>query len=147
MRPAYSQPFCISTHAPHAGSDRGTATRASANTLFQPTLPMRGATDLMHRPLWCSKFQPTLPMRGATVFDCDCSGGKRISTHAPHAGSDVKVIPGEDGNITISTHAPHAGSDLEEFKWTVDQYVFQPTLPMRGATADINKSASSILFI
>ena len=34
----------ISIHAPREGSDRGTAIRASANTLFLSTLPARGAT-------------------------------------------------------------------------------------------------------
>ena len=33
-----------------------------------------------------------------------------ISTHAPHAGSDVRGEP-EEVQQAISTHAPHAGSD------------------------------------
>ena len=49
--------------------------------------------------------------------------------------------------VYISTHAPHAGSDPEIVELMALVQEFQPTLPMRGATADINKSASSILFI
>ena len=56
---------------------------------FQSTLLMRGATSWAHAPLWCSP----------------------ISIHAPHARSDMGVLP---GNI-IET--------------------FQSTLLMRGATA------------
>ena len=35
----------------------------------------------------------------------------QISTHAPHAGSDVNRFFEALGFQKISTHAPHAGSD------------------------------------
>ena len=38
--------------------------------LFQPTLPMRGATVYEVITLWQISFQPTLPMRGATATYC-----------------------------------------------------------------------------
>ena len=79
------------------------------------------------------KFQPTLPMRGATRSLRYRYHPKAISTHAPHAGSDITLwLPLEQasyfnprspcgerlydriaraGNLIISTHAPHAGSD------------------------------------
>ena len=34
----------------------------------------------------------------------------------------------------ISTHAPHAGSDVPASSLGYQDWVFQPTLPMRGAT-------------
>ena len=108
-------------------------------------------------------------MRGATILEGPLLHFVVISIHAPNAGSDRQAAYRAqcDGDFkprspcgerpvphtgliriaTISTHAPHAGSDLLQLYQTVDEDIFQPTLPMRGATADINKSASSILFI
>ncbi len=37
----------------------------------------------------------------------------------------------------ISTHAPHAGSDVEYKAPDTTPVKFQPTLPMRGATATV----------
>ena len=79
----------ISIHAPHAGSDIGIIYTIEEGTIFQSTLPMRGATGLTIRPYTtmrhfnprspcgerpvavpdiagCDLFQSTLPMRGAT---------------------------------------------------------------------------------
>ena len=102
--------------------------------MFQPTLPMRGATTFSNFGFCLSKcfnprspcgerltnaigemysvmFQPTLPMRGATeLYDA--------------------VVP----DIRVSTHAPHAGSDRPEVIQEILVERFQPTLPMRGAT-------------
>ncbi len=58
----------ISTHAPHAGSDLNQIINRLGKVLFQPTLPMRGATGL----------------------DIKSEESYNISTHAPHAGSDPK---------------------------------------------------------
>ena len=80
--------------------------------LFQPTLPMRGATltrssidlvrsyfnprspcgerlDSISRAKNPTTFQPTLPMRGATRRIKPRRHQNEISTHAPHAGSDI----------------------------------------------------------
>ena len=124
----------VSTHAPLAGSDLTIRLGADTTELFQPTLPLRGATQQI--------------------------GGlgrqHRVSTHAPLAGSDqcrcLLLLVG-----VVSTHAPLAGSDLIAFcspsfcacsfnprspcgerpfqfsnaSWAQQ---FQPTLPLRGAT-------------
>ncbi len=83
-----------------------------AHFLFQPTLPMRGATltrssidlvrsyfnprspcgerlDSISRAKNPTTFQPTLPMRGATRRIKPRRHQNEISTHAPHAGSDI----------------------------------------------------------
>ena len=80
--------FCISIHAPHAGSDLKDACFPMAE-IFQSTLPMRGATLQVSNRLIFVEFQSTLPMRGAT--NCDVTGQQsfEISIHAPHAGSDL----------------------------------------------------------
>ena len=80
-----------------------------------------------------SLFQSTLPMRGATSFGQQRRVRVSISIHAPHAGSDTRLAcfhiaranfnprspcgerPAVAGNLAgvsgISIHAPHAGSD------------------------------------
>ena len=104
-------------------------------------------------------FQPTLPVRGATCFPrcapCCC----QISTHAPRAGSD-RTRPQTRIFFPISTHAPRAGSDRRTLPSSArpETYFnprspcgerlpsgpishrfgsFQPTLPVRGATATV----------
>ena len=101
--------------------------------VFQPTLPLRGATRCLGA-LQCAsrcfnprspcgerlndlkikgaalKFQPTLPLRGATFRGLEIPLLRPVSTHAPLAGSD-SVLAGFSGHGAVSTHAPLAGSD------------------------------------
>ena len=126
--------------------------------LFQPTRPLRGATAnaaandaevksiSTHAPLagrdfkqttkmaWDKKFQPTRPLRGATCGHRISAGACRISTHAPLAGRDysVNLI---DRFPVISTHAPLAGRDGLGQTAFAPCRIFQPTRPLRGATA------------
>ena len=131
--------FAISTHAPRAGSDRSTtALRRTARhfnprspcgerldagrivackKVFQPTLPVRGATHFCTSVAFPSRFQPTLPVRGATQ-PVQLSGRLVcISTHAPRAGSDPQGIHHDITVNIISTHAPRAGSDATCAGW------------------------------
>ena len=123
----------ISTHAPRAGSDLEPEQNTYTGNRFQPTLPVRGATGE------CIKLDY----------------GYRISTHAPRAGSDSANYRWWN-DFTISTHAPRAGSDRrrganalrkkyfnprspcgERHLHTIiaiSHNLFQPTLPVRGAT-------------
>ena len=104
----------ISIHAPHAGSDDPGKPEAPGARHFNPrspcgerpsggmpwhrrcqfqsTLPMRGATDVLHPWTTLVAFQSTLPMRGATTVFPRMAIGDDISIHAPHAGSDVVAI-------------------------------------------------------
>ena len=67
---------------------------------------------MVGRRIWAVVFQSTLPMRGATAYATESSGGRPISIHTPHAGSDTTTA----GNViiggVISIHTPHAGSDM-----------------------------------
>ena len=82
------------------------------HALFQPTRPLRGATN-----------SPTWDSRVAIV----------ISTHAPLAGRDCESgEPLPIGNI--STHAPLAGRDYLMRNKGDKNKKFQPTRPLRGAT-------------
>ena len=103
-------------------------------TLFQSTLPLRGATNSSSFKMDvvryfnprspCGErlaqaflgvntflFQSTLPLRGATGRQQDCGAGGLISIHAPLAGSDPNVLA-----------------------ITTNYMIFQSTLPLRGAT-------------
>ena len=95
-------------------------------------------------------------MRGATERDLASWRDRRISIHAPHAGSDRHRGPPAKSLPRISIHAPHAGSDwicfpgkssIKHFNprspcgerpakagISVQALQFQSTLPMRGAT-------------
>ena len=57
-----------------------------------------------------------------------------ISTHAPLAGRDNKAFEGQHPTY-ISTHAPLAGRDGADWVDKDDSLLFQPTRPLRGATA------------
>ena len=77
----------ISTHAPLAGRDL-TATVIFSELRFQPTRPLRGATQQSRDPNTQQEFQPTRPLRGATTPSSDSKQDGSISTHAPLAGRD-----------------------------------------------------------
>ena len=79
-------------------------------------------------------FQPTLPVRGATVRRRAFLLPESISTHAPRAGSDPRYDDRLSRYERISTHAPRAGSDTMQRRTASSFPVFQPTLPVRGAT-------------
>ena len=102
----------VSTHAPLAGSDEVADFIAIESAMFQPTLPLRGATRDEALAVCMVVFQPTLPLRGATVYAAVLDWVCGVSTHAPLAGSDPHF-----GHLSFASAA------------------FQPTLPLRGATA------------
>ena len=57
----------ISTHAPLAGRDHGRRAAHLGGLQFQPTRPLRGATEAIRAATERAKFQPTRPLRGATA--------------------------------------------------------------------------------
>ena len=59
-----------------------------------------------------------------------------ISTHAPLAGRDIASDGIDLKSRLISTHAPLAGRDeAGEDNVKINRITFQPTRPLRGATA------------
>ena len=130
---------------------------ADISSLFQSTLPMRGATRQVqtsgHLQFY---FNPRSPCGERQVKRWCFSMGGSISIHAPHAGSDYHSFhqramywnfnprspcgerPGNPVWLSaamISIHAPHAGSDTSFSKTNTFVGGFQSTLPMRGATS------------
>ena len=80
------------------------------------------------------KFQPTLPMRGATSLDLQHCMHRNISTHAPHAGSDLQPELCMPRYSLFQPTLPMRGAtSIASSKLWVSRK-FQPTLPMRGAT-------------
>ena len=145
----------ISTHAPLAGRDYLGVISASVDEIFQPTRPLRGATEQGSNSGGSSLFQPTRPLRGATGQTSRIVSLHSISTHAPLAGRDPSdqtktktgkisthaPLAGRDNDSQmkftlhlISTHAPLAGRDQEAEKNHQKAKKFQPTRPLRGAT-------------
>ena len=105
----------ISTHAPLAGCD----------LRFRVALKIRLIST--HAPL--AGCDPTTSE--TTLF-------ASISTHAPLAGCD-KQRRHEQQLDHISTHAPLAGCDSSARAAWWPRWRFQPTHPLRGATANMHK--------
>ena len=71
--------------------------------------------------------------------------GVKISTHAPLAGRDGQGSTGRRWTEIISTHAPLAGRDCVGLAVVTSKLIFQPTRPLRGATAKVYKSLCTFL--
>ena len=80
-------------------------------SVFQSTLPARGATLPGVQKELDAAFQSTLPARGATARLGLNYTTQGISIHAPREGSDPPE-PAYSGSPGISIHAPREGSDL-----------------------------------
>ena len=154
-----SQAGGFSIHAPRAGSDYRHYPAYVAGSLFQSTLPVRGATlFFLARDCFC-QFQSTLPVRGATRpwsltaattwnFNPRSPCGERlldlryflivgfISIHAPRAGGD-DVDNDFAQYVTISIHAPRAGGDPRAATCSTPETNFNPRSPCGGRPTEI----------
>ena len=124
--------------------------------VFQPTRPLRGATDdhpenrLMYtnfnprapcgarhsaccRHATTSRFQPTRPLRGATFPSRGLRSPLKFQPTRPLRGATLSERAGRGGGL-ISTHAPLAGRDGLYDEADIPATIFQPTRPLRGAT-------------
>ena len=127
----------ISIHAPLAGSDRYIIESGAGGRNFYPRSPRGERHNFCLQYPDKKRFLSTLPSRGATMAFMVGWCARRISIHAPLAGSDVRPGPhlrpyrdfyprsprGErhadppESAIpdVISIHAPLAGSDIGLF--------------------------------
>ena len=111
-----------------------TLERVRSRSRFQPTRPLRGATERdrrLRRGCFISTHAP-LAGRDGTAGEAT-EGLLDISTHAPLAGRD-RPRQGTAQRIRISTHAPLAGRDVDVLVVLKVVAKFQPTRPLRGAT-------------
>ena len=102
----------ISTHAPLAGRDSARSTGLRRWLYFNPRAPCGARPEIAVRITRTDIFQPTRPLRGATENDMiSVLTVLRISTHAPLAGRDASRPLQPMKRNSISTHAPLAGRD------------------------------------
>ena len=78
-------------------------------------------------------------------MDCDENGELKISTHAPLAGRDGFSKGGVINDQYFNPRAP-CGARQYELERRIQAEEFQPTRPLRGATAPKFPSTSSSLF-
>ena len=95
--------------------------------LFQPTLPVRGATKCFISLKPCTFISTHAPRAGSDPTTVGAGSLHIISTHAPRAGSDPRGNYTYINDFTISTHAPRAGSDtagtvVEPFSTTISTH-------------------------
>ena len=146
----------ISIHAPRAGSDLRDALNVLHLCNFNPCSPCGERLPACRMGSHYPQFQSMLPVRGATLGGCEKGYPRRISIHAPRAGSDIclKAFTFDGYNFNpcspcgerlrfaenqqicflISIHAPRAGSDYLQVLLPHQPRQFQSMLPVRGAT-------------
>ena len=100
----------ISIHAPRTGSDDTVPPFFRFISIFQSTLPARGATMILPEEIDDIIFQSTLPARGATTTRHSPSSPKSFQSTLPARGATEPAV-----FIRVRTQ-------------------FQSTLPARGAT-------------
>ena len=82
------------------------------------------------------KFQPTRPLRGATNFILMKGWSFYISTHAPLAGRDIRELCPQEGQNSFQPTRPLRGATFRRIDLCFDVIIFQPTRPVRGATCE-----------
>ena len=103
------------------------------NSLFQSTLPARGATKWKYVYTYSEKISIHAPRTGSDTGKNRHETGRIISIHAPRTGSDPAGVRLQYCHA-ISIHAPRTGSDDCYRKQLRAEWAFQSTLPARGAT-------------
>ena len=89
---------------------------------------MRGVTALHEARLHIVVISTHTPHAGSDVVQLDEPAALRISTHTPHAGSDIEFSRKFRADM-ISTHTPHAGSDHKMVEYCVVYGDFNPHSP------------------
>ena len=112
--------------------------------VFQPTLPVRGAT---YQPTHAVISNPNFNPRSPCGERRSCKGKDFIllfiSTHAPRAGSDLARPHYRSRSRYFNPRSP-CGERPALHKDSASSVIFQPTLPVRGATP--RRSAPSQLY-
>ena len=115
------------------------------SNIFQSTLPLRGATNMLLEIVRTFKFQSTLPLRGATGNIPNVLCSSKISIHAPLAGSDSATSRPCNWPTYFNPRSP-CGERLVQTTWGAGEVTFQSTLPLRGATCYHSSVTGSMLF-
>ena len=104
-------------------------------TLFQSTLPLRGATGRRYRYETPVTFQSTLPLRGATFRQesPQATHNRYFNPHSPCGERPVHDPMGVEGH-DFNPHSPCGERHVSGLVDSIRES-FQSTLPLRGATA------------
>ena len=108
----------------------------SIRTNFNPRAPCGARPLSFSKPFANSLFQSTRPMRGATAILNTKTEGGTISIHAPHAGRDEVSSVWWSTVIYFNPRAPCGARRVGEVVGEVEEK-FQSTRPMRGATDSV----------
>ena len=90
-------------------------------------------------------FQPTRPLRGATPHVLQVSGVGCISTHAPLAGRDITNLCRTLLRMDFNPRAPCGARPFLPTRQCLPKE-FQPTRPLRGATAKLLTTLLPLVF-
>ena len=135
----------ISTHAPLAGRDCHSRKTAREMHEFQPTRPLRGATEAITLGFSREEISTHAPLagrdrRGLALVLVD----RRISTHAPLAGRDG-VSKDTIRRLLISTHAPLAGRDGLSVMFCAGSADFNPRAPCGARPRDARRRRETLI--
>ena len=130
--------FCdsrrISIHAPRAGSDVKKRHKAAILKLFQSTLPVRGATRFAPDVCRGLLFQSTLPVRGATFGRrAGDSGAGYFNPRSPCGERRITFLVCCANCCNFNPRSPCGERRLNVQNIHIS-FLFQSTLPVRGAT-------------
>ena len=131
--------FDISTHAPRAGSDPITATLILIGCYFNPRSPCGERLEGFAKGLLPRVFQPTLPVRGATRREFYWLLHQINFNPRSPCGERLSPSIGESSTRTnFNPRSPCGERRDNSMKW-MDTLRFQPTLPVRGATREAER--------
>ena len=123
----------VSIHAPREGSDDVTGASVDVTVEFQSTLPAKGATAEQQRMCVALMVSIHAPREGSDQVYCQRRLWVYVSIHAPREGSDPFMVDTCQG-FQVSIHAPREGSDFPLWVICLLWFLFQSTLPAKGAT-------------
>ena len=134
----------ISTPAPLAGRDSVVFGMGVKNDDFNPRAPCGARHYGLVRRYVFHHFNPRAPC-GARHMDAKAAADSpSISTHAPLAGRDLVRTLSMCCIRYFNPRAP-CGARRRARWYTIPKSVFQPTRPLRGATAKVYKSLCTFL--
>ena len=100
-------PNQISIHAPRTGSDPPARPASALSSHFNPRSPHGERRVVLSQNRVCSVFQSTLPARGATDSIAPTGDIHGISIHAPRTGSDSVISSVGMQNTYFNPRSPH----------------------------------------
>ena len=103
---------------------------------FQPTRPLRGATEIAHKLTDTIKFQPTRPLRGATRPASSGSACRsNFNPRAPCGARPWWCAASRRWNVFQPTRPLRGATEIQQIPPNLT--IFQPTRPLRGATVKL----------